>query len=290
MTVSSVYRSTVFHVRQTPVRNAFSAKVCWYLLDLDELPQLECDLAPLFAVDAGRRRFVTLDTARHLITEEGSTLRARAAACLARSEADDFDLARVLLYTNLGVAGYTFSPVSLWFCHDPSDQLQAIIVEVNNTYGEQHPYVMRASDQTTPGRWRSRFDKRFHVSPFHGLDMEYDIEVVPPSPRGRGTRGEPIRLVVRANYRDGRPPFAASIHGTRQPLTRRALVHMQLRYPLQPQRVIALIHLHALRLWMRRVRFVPKPPWQARVGSIAPTPAPDESAQRALEVDRVGQE
>lgn len=270
MTVSSVYRSTVHHVRQTPVRNAFAAKVCWYLLDLDELPQLERDLGPLFGVDAGRSRLTTLDTARHLITESGSTLRERATACLERTGALDFTLARTLLYTNLGVAGYTFAPVSLWFCHDPDDVLQAIIVEVNNTYGEQHPYVMRAADQASPGRWRSRFDKRFHVSPFHGLDMQYDIEVVPPSPRSRGTRGEPIRLAVRAHHLDDRPPFVATIQGTRQPLTRRALVHMQLRYPLLPQRVIALIHLHALRLWLRRVRFIPKPPWQARVGSRPP--------------------
>ena len=77
MTVSSVYRSTVLHVRQTPVRNAFSAKVCWYLLDLDELPQLECDLAPLFAVDAGRS--ATTGSSAHRAATCASTQRAATA-------------------------------------------------------------------------------------------------------------------------------------------------------------------------------------------------------------------
>jgi len=277
--VSSVYPSTVFHVRRSPLRHAFRYRVAWYLIDLDELPRLETELAPLFAVDAGRRRLVTLDTSRHLITEQGDTLRAKLHSCLERLEAGGFELGRVLLYTNLGVAGYTFAPVSLWFCHDADDELQAIVVEVNNTYGEQHPYVLRAADQQAPGRWRQRLDKRFHVSPFHGLDMEYDIEVVPPSPTGDGTRGEPVRLVVRAAYRDGRPPFVAGIYGSRRPLTRRALAWTQLRYPLLPQRVIALIHLQALRLWLRKVKFIPKPPWRAQEGSFAdPRPrAPEET-------------
>jgi DUF1365 family protein len=269
--VSSVYRSRVFHARQTPIRHSFRNEVCWYLIDLDELPMLERELAPVFAVDAGRSRLVTLDTSRHLITESGDGMRDRVASCLARLNADGFELGRVLLYTNLGVAGYTFAPASLWFCHDERDELRSIIVEVNNTYGEQHPYVLRAQDQdpARPGRWRGHFDKQFHVSPFHGLDMEYDIEVVPPSPRGQRTRGEPIRLLVRARYLDGRPPFIASIEGTREPLTRRSLLHMQLRYPLLPQRVIVLIHLQALRLWLRKARFNPKPPFTPQEGSRA---------------------
>lgn len=264
---SSVYQCTVTHARRTPVHSRFRHSVAWYLIDLDELPRLERDLAPIFGVDAGRRRFVTLDTMRHLITEEGASPRERLANCLTRLGVPEITLGRVLLFTNLGVAGYTFAPVSLWFCHDTDDALQAIVVEVNNTYGEQHPYVLRAADRDGSGRWRARFTKQFHVSPFHDLDMDYDIDILPPTPSGDAPRGEPIRLIVRASYRDGRPPFTAAIMGTREPLTRRALLRMQLRYPLLPQRVIALIHLHALGLWLKRVRFHRKPPWQAQVGS-----------------------
>ncbi|MEO8121398.1 MAG: DUF1365 family protein, partial [Rhodoferax sp.] len=42
------------------------------------------------------------------------------------------------------VLGYTFKPVSFWYCHRaPNDQggaLRAIVVEVNNTFGERHCY------------------------------------------------------------------------------------------------------------------------------------------------------
>ena len=38
------------------------------------------------------------------------------------------------------VLGYTFKPVSFWYCHAADNTLRAIVVEVNNTFGERHCY------------------------------------------------------------------------------------------------------------------------------------------------------
>ena len=38
---SALYTGTVMHARTTPKQNVFRYRVCFYLLDLDELPELD---------------------------------------------------------------------------------------------------------------------------------------------------------------------------------------------------------------------------------------------------------
>ena len=40
------------------------------------------------------------------------------------------------------VLGYVFKPVSFWYCHRRDGSLAAIVVEVNNTFGERHCYLL----------------------------------------------------------------------------------------------------------------------------------------------------
>ena len=61
--------------------------------------------------------------------------------------------------------GYTFKPVSFWYCFragPPGGALRAVVAEVNNTFGERHCYVLDAP------AWGQNVvaDKAFHVSPF----------------------------------------------------------------------------------------------------------------------------
>ena len=48
--------------------------------------------------------------------------------------------ARCGLHTYPRVLGYTFKPVSFWY-HRADGSLRAILVEVNNTFGERHCYL-----------------------------------------------------------------------------------------------------------------------------------------------------
>jgi DUF1365 family protein len=279
---SSLCLGSVTHVRHEPVENAFTYRACWYLLDLDELPDLERRLWPWFGVDR-RARPLSLRTHDHFRTEVGTTLRERLDACL-RREGVEPPGGRVLVQTSVRVLGYVFNPVSLWFCHDRDDRLQAIVMEVNNTYGETYPYVLRADEQaaeaTLPGgTWTATRTKRFHVSPFLALGLRYDVQIGIPHPMlpadGAGrppvpVGGEPMRFVVRVTPPGGGVPFVAVQRGRRVPLTRRSLLAAQLTHPLIPQRTIGLIHWQALKLIARRVPLYQKPGWIPGQGSVAP--------------------
>jgi uncharacterized protein len=152
------------------------------------------------------------------------------------------------------VFGYAFKPVSFWFCHRPPDQdggaLRAIVVEVNNTFGERHCYVL---DQP---RWGDRLDadKQFHVSPILHVRGQYHFRFM------RTRRAEGERSVARIDYDDGQGAMLqTSVSGALEPLTPASMRKALWRYPAMTLGVISRIHLQAARLWLKRVGFTSKP-------------------------------
>ena len=264
---SSLCTGLVSHSRRMPLRHTFRYRTSWALVDIDELGGLERRLSPLFGID--RPRPIGLRVAHHLRDEAGTSLRDRADACQRRHGVEPA-AGRLLLMCNLRVLGYVFDPVSLWYCHDEHDVLQAVIVEVNNTYGETHPYVVTRTEQDDPDGpvWVAERTKEFHVSPFLPVDMTYRLRIGVPD--AATPTGEVDFTVAAHMPGDTSPTFVATQQGVRQPLTRRSLLIAQLRTPLMPQRITALIHWQALKLWRRKVRFLAKPDFVPHRGSASP--------------------
>ena len=240
---SAVYTGTLTHARRVPARHVFRYPVSYWLFDLDELPELERRLR-LFSVN--RRNFVSLRDGDHF---DGAPLK-RAVVDLA----DDPTIERVLMLTQPRVLGYVFNPVSFYWCYRGDGSLACMVAELNNTFGERLPEVLRGSEL----RYEHR--KRLHVSPFFGLDQNYEYAFSEPG----------AEVLARIHVRDdqGRRPLTAVLHGHRRELTDRSLAALLLRYPLQPLQVTALIHFEALRLWRKRVPFHHKPPFVPGEGSV----------------------
>jgi len=240
---SALYTGTVMHARKTPKENVFRYRVCFYLLDLDELPELD-QRVRLFGWN--RRNVVSL--------HDGDHLDVRAYLVGHGIEAD-----RILLLTNLRVLGYVFNPVSFFYCYR-GGELACIVAEVSNTFGERLPYLLSPENRDTGERRLSyRHDKKLHVSPFFGLEQSYQWWFSEP--------GE--QLDVRIDLREGASrPFFATLTGQRRPLTDASLAGALIRYPLMPLQVTVLIHLQAARLWLKRVPFFHKPPFVPGEGSV----------------------
>ena len=152
---------------------------------------------------------------------------------------------QVMLVANLRVVGYVFDPASFFLCRDRDGGLRVVVVEVHNTHGERHLYTLhpRTDDPTT---FVAAMDKAFYVSPFIEVRGGYQVRV----------RDEPSRLRITINQHQ---PEGLELHASldlaRRPLTDMGLARMLLRHPFLPQRTIALIHWHALRLWLRGAQF-----------------------------------
>ena len=148
------------------------------------------------------------------------------------------------------VLGYTFKPVSFWYCHGSDNQLRAIVVEVNNTFGERHCYLL---DRPQWGVEQTA-TKVFHVSPFCAIEGQYRFRFMRTFDRDIN------RTVARIDHDDATGPLIqTSVCGELLPATRAALRHVLWRYPLLTLMVIVRIHWQALHLWRKRIAFFTKP-------------------------------
>jgi DUF1365 family protein len=156
----------------------------------------------------------------------------------------------IWLQTFPRVLGYTFKPVSFWYCHRSDNTLAAILAEVHNTFGERHCYLL---PEPKFGRMEHAH-KIFHVSPFCDVKGEYEFRFM------RTLQGGAERVVARVDHGDDNGPLIqTSISGVLQPATRAEIRRTFWRYPLFTFAVMFRIHWHALLLWLKRVPFFSKP-------------------------------
>ncbi|WP_334165892.1 DUF1365 domain-containing protein [Tepidimonas sp.] len=159
----------------------------------------------------------------------------------------------VWLHTYARVLGYTFKPVSFWYCHRPDGTLRAVVAEVNNTFGERHCYLLDAPawGRTLEAR------KRFHVSPFCRVTGGYRFRFLRTSP----VDGQAGRTVVRIEHEDDDGPLLlTSVSGQLSRATPDRWAVLLWRYRWHSVAVIARIHWHAWALWRKGVGFCRKPP------------------------------
>jgi DUF1365 family protein len=115
------------------------------------------------------------------------------------------------------------------------------VVEVHNTYGDRHAYLVHPDAQG-----RASTDKQMYVSPFHGVDGRYELAVPEP--------GERLLVAVTLHSDDG--VFSASLAGERVPRAGRGVA---LRTAPAGIRTALLIRMHGVWLWARRLRVRPRP-------------------------------
>jgi DUF1365 family protein len=165
----------------------------------------------------------------------------------------------IWLQTFPRVLGYVFNPVSFWICTRANGQVQAVIAEVNNTFGERHCYLLckDSSDVLHSGETLTS-KKVFHVSPFCEIRGEYHFRFLFPHESSSG-RHSVCRIEL---HEDGHPLINTSISGQSRLLSRANLYLAFISYPLMSLGVIFRIHWQALKLWLKGVPFhsKPKPP------------------------------
>ena len=263
--MSALYDGAVVHQRVTPRRHRLRYRLFQLLVDLDELPALDRRLR-LF----GHNRFAVFSLHdRDHLAGEPRPLRGQIEAML-REAGIDLAGGRVRLLCMPRVLGYVFNPLSIFYCHRPTGELAAVVMEVNNTFGERHCYLIEAGAGSDGRIVRSGCAKTFFVSPFMGLDMTYDFRLTAP--------GETVATAILGRGLDGAPIITAAFSGRRCDLDDRNLAGAFFSHPLLSLKVVLAIHWEAVKLLTKGVRLRTKPTPPSRSVTVVCAPRqPDET-------------
>lgn len=243
----------VRHIRRTPLRHGFDHRVYQWLVDLDEPPRIPVPLRPFARVYA-RDHLGSPGPDGERTDPRAQQLRIKANVenFLAKRDVDLGPDGRVLMLANARVLGYVFDPLTVFWCY-AGHELRCVVAEVHNTYGERTAYLLEPDPDRA--ELHSRVPKHFYVSPFNDVSGDYDIDV---------RLGEDQVFVSISLLRDGAKMFTASFDGRPTAYTPRRLVRALVTNPFMPQRVSALIAVHGVWLWLRRL------PVRARPAHVPP--------------------
>ena len=244
---SKVYVGRVCHTRIRPQRHQFCYRLFMLYLDLDEIPDVFDAFWLWSARSTALARFRRSDHTGNPLQSLDQSIRH-----LVESQSGNRPGGRITLLTHLRYLGYGMNPVSFYFCWDESGQkVTHVVAEVNNTpWGEQHCYVLKCPENVALGEKNFEFDKVFHVSPFMEMNQRYHWQFSQPD--------NGLEVTMRS-FEEGHLIFSANLKMQAKQITSRNLANCLLRFPIMTVRVVAAIYWQAMRLWLKRIPFVPHP-------------------------------
>lgn len=235
-----LYQCSLSHQRMDRLGYRFEYRLFSLCLDVDNLEQ---QAAAVRGLSINTFNLASLNLRDHG-PRDGSALRPWVEAQLQRQGCQQRP-ARILLIAMPRLLGFVFNPLSAYFCEDGEGHCFAAVLEVKNTFGEQHPYVVCdhcAHQDRKRGFLEGGAAKIFHVSPFLSRSGHYRFRLRPPS--------DELSLEILLIQQD-RPVLAAVQQGRHQPLTTTALLRTLAVTPGMTLKVMAAIHWQALKLWLR---------------------------------------
>lgn len=236
----ALYVGSIAHRRHRPAPHAFRYGLFQTYLDVG---RFEETLAPFWFCSTRRFNWLWYRRADYF-GPSGLALDAALRAHVA-AETGKTHQGPVFMLTSPRFFGFLMNPVTFYYGFDSDGRsLRWILAEITNTpWGERFSYLLTAdAAQPADDGYSWRFPKRFHVSPFLPMALEYAWRFNCP--------GRDLRVHMRVLESDT-PQFDAALTLQRRQLTASNLLGQLLKMPVQSLKVAIGIYWNALLIRLR---------------------------------------
>ena len=236
LSASQIVEGKIWHARLQPTKHTFEYAVYFFKLDVDELSALS-KYCRIFSLNQWN---ILCLRERNYLRPTNESLRAKVENLL--HEHGVFERpSQIELVTQLRYFGWVFNPVSFFFCWSSERKLIATIVDVNNTFGEGHAYVLKDFHDLGSKRLEARAEKVFHVSPFFNRKGNYRFELC--------FHESQVNIIL-DYYENGILQLASSWTGSCLPFKTSCVFSVLSRYPFAGWLTVLRIHVQAAALFL----------------------------------------
>lgn len=240
----ALYPTRVTHLHRSPVQHfAEHRSYSWYV-DVDALPQLPRWVRP----------FARFEASDHFDGPAEATLRQRVDAVLARHGVH-LPGGRVTALLTPRVLGRSYSPLTLFWCHDSTGTVRCVVAEVSDVRGNRTAYLLPSAEDGPVA-----VSEELRDAPFAGEGGYFLVRVPRPT--------DSLDLTV-SLHRDNHAALVATWRGGRRRATVGQVLLMQLTHPLAPQ--VARLSMLVQHLVLR---------WRGHPGAVRRTAPPAQRPAR----------
>ena len=241
----AIYQGIIIHQRSSPKKHSFTYKTNMLYLDLDKIKEAFSDN---FFWSYNKPNFASFYRS-DFYGDKNKTIK-KSIQTLLLKKINLNHKGKVFLLTTIRFFGYSFNPVSFYYCFDETEKIQAIVTHITNTpWKEKYAYVHDCRNNSSMSKI-FKFEKSFHVSPFMPMDINYNWVFTSP---------KDFLYVSMDNLLKNKLIFNATLKMTKRAWTAYTLNKILfLSIPMSIKAII-LIYFNALILFIKKVKFYPHP-------------------------------
>lgn len=236
--VSGIYKGRVGHRRLSPKKHNFDYAYSMFLLDPDELNDIDNEFRLI-----GKSRFkpIRLCLSDHLSGVNDPIEFKRRIKEKVNGLGGSWQGDKLLMMTQARFMGIYFSPVNFFFCYQ-NKECRYMLAEVSNTpWHEKHWYLVDLH-QSKP-----EVDKEFHVSPFMPLEQKYRWKIHLPDER----------FMAHIENWQQQKTFDATLRLKREELSSRNVTKHLMRFPILTVSTVLAIYWQAMKMFIKGFQFYP---------------------------------
>jgi len=233
-----LYEGRVFHIRNLPKKHSFKYSVFSVQFDLCKIQKIFHRIM-FFSID----KFNIFSFHHKDYGPPDCTNLERWIKSSLKNVGVKDNVNSIFLLTYPRILGYVFNPLSVYTCLNKHKKIVGQIYEVHNTFKQRHFYITRNTFNLDNHNFK--ISKSFHVSPFMSMEGTYKFKSF--------MNDKSLSIIIK--YLSEKENLVASFTASKKKLSSLRLLVNFFKYPLMTIKVIAGIHIEAILLYMKGLKY-----------------------------------